>query len=132
MGTQTYVPIPTDVEEIARRVIGCGIRVHRILGPGFKERIYKEALCLEMNAEGLRFEREKPVLVQYRDWAIPGHRLDLVVEEKVVVELKAVRRLKEIHRRQVVSYLKASHLRLGLLMNFNTNLFRDGTQRVVV
>ncbi len=132
MTPQLYVPVPADVEEVARRVIGCGIKVHRILGPGFKERIYQEAMCLEMNADKLSFEREKEVTVRYRNWEIPGHRLDLVVEGKIVLELKAVRRLKEIHRRQVVSYLKASNLRLGILMNFNTNLLRDGTRRVIL
>jgi GxxExxY protein len=123
--------LPADLEEIAHRVIGCGLRVHTALGPGFKESIYQEAMCLEMNASGLSFEREKPIVVRYRDWDIPGQRLDLVVEGRIVVELKAVRRLKEVHRRQVVSYLKAANLRLGIVMNFNTNHLRQGIKRVV-
>lgn len=124
--------IPEDVESTARRIIGCGIRVHRTLGPGFKESIYKEALCLEMHSSGLSFEREKPIVVHYREWEIPGQRLDLLVEDKVIVELKCVRKFKDLHRRQVVSYLKATHLRLGLVMNFYTNLLRDGIRRVIL
>jgi GxxExxY protein len=123
--------LPADLEEIAHRVIGCELRVHTALGPGFKESIYQEAMCLEMNASGLSFEREKPIVVRYRDWDIPGQRLDLVVEGRIVVELKAVRRLKEVHRRQVVSYLKAANLRLGIVMNFNTNHLRQGIKRVI-
>lgn len=124
--------LPADVEEIARKVIGCALAVHRALGPGFKEPIYSEALCLEMNAAGISFEREKALVVRYRHWQVPGHRLDLLLEGKVIVELKAVRQLKEIHRRQVVSYLKASNLRLGLLFNFNVSLLKHGIRRVVL
>ena len=92
-------------EQIVRDTIGCGIEVHRILGPGFREHIYERAFCLELDIRGMKFESEKPITVKYKDWAIPGQRLDLVVEGVVVVEIKSVSRLKPIHRRQVVSYL---------------------------
>lgn len=121
--------LPTEIEEIAHTVIGCAIEVHKGLGPGFKEPIYSEALCLEMNAADISFEREKPILVRYRDWQIPGLRVDLLVEARVIVELESIRKLKEIHRRQVVSYLKACDLRLGLLLNFNVSLLRNGIKR---
>lgn len=123
--------LPDAVEAAARRTLGCALRVHRELGPGFKESIYQEALCLELHAQGITYEREKTILVRYRDWDIPGQRLDLVVEGLVIVELKAVKKLKELHRRQVVSYLKASSMRLGLLINFNTQLLKHGMKRVV-
>jgi GxxExxY protein len=124
--------LPSEVEEVGHKVIGCAIEVHRRLGPGFKERIYSEALCLEMDSTGLSFEREKPIVVRYRHWEIRGHRLDLVVGGLVIVELKTVRRLKDLHRRQVVSYLKATHLQLGLLLNFNVSVLRSGIRRVIL
>lgn len=125
-------PIPRDIERVAHRVIGCGITVHRVLGPGFKEVIYDRALCLELDSNGLKYECEKPILVRYKGWDIPGHKIDLIVEGQVIVELKAVPRLTTIHTRQVVSYLKATQLRLGLLMNFNVNVLKDGTRRIVL
>jgi GxxExxY protein len=119
------------MEDVAHRAIGCGITVHRILGPGFKETIYDQAFCLELNEAGLRFEREKRILVSYKHWQLPGHRVDLIVEGIVLIELKAIPRLRPLHTRQVVSYLKATDLRLGLLMNFNVSVLRDGIRRVV-
>jgi GxxExxY protein len=124
--------VPAGTEDVAHRVIGCAIQVHRVLGPGFKESIYVEALCLEMDTAGLSFEREKSVVVPYRGWEIPGQRVDLIVAEKVIIELKAIRKLKELHRRQLVSYLKACNLRLGLLLNFNVSVLRNGIKRVVL
>ena len=109
----------------------CAFRVHRHLGPGFKERIYHEALCLELNSSGLSFEREKPIDVIYRDWRIPGQRVDLLVEGRVLVEVKAVPKLRPIHRSQVLSYLKTMDLRIGLVINFSSRLLKDGFKRVI-
>lgn len=128
----TPPPIPQDVEEVGHRVIGCGITVHRILGPGYKEAIYQRAYGLELEEAGLKFECEKAILVPYKRWSLPGHKLDLIVEGCVVVELKAVPRLAEVHRLQVLSYLKATGLRLGFVMNFNVEALRHGTKRVVL
>ena len=128
----TLAPIPHETERVATRVIGCAITVHRTLGPGFKEVIYERALRLELDSNGLKYECEKPILVRYKTWDIPGHKIDLIVEGRVIVELKAVPRLRTIHTRQVVSYLKATNLRLGLLMNFNVNALKDGTKRIVL
>ena|SRR5688572_15749503 len=124
-------PIPQDVEDIGYRVIGCGQTVHRSLGPGFKEMIYQRAYCLELDAQGLRFECEKKILIPYKEHLIDGHRLDLLIEGVVIVELKAIPRITELHRRQVLSYLKATGLRLGYVMNFNSEVLKDGTRRVV-
>jgi GxxExxY protein len=132
MDLRINTTLPDEVETVARKTIGCALRVHRELGPGFKETVYHEALCLELDSEEIPFEREKKVVVRYRHWTIPGHRLDLVVAGVLIVELKAVKKLKELHARQVLSYLKAAELRLGLLINFNTQLLKSGIRRVIL
>ena len=125
-------PLTESEEELVHRVIGCAITVHRELGPGFKESIYEKALCLEFDASGLKFESEKKIAVKYKQWEIPGQRVDLVVEDLVLVEVKSVRRLRELHSAQVRSYLKTMRLRIGLLLNFNSETMRAGTKRVVM
>ena len=132
MAAKQPSPIPKETEDVGHRVIGCGITVHRILGPGYREAIYERAFCLELDEAGLKFEREKAILIPYKRWEIPGHRLDLIVEGCVIIELKAVPRLGELHRLQVLSYLKATDLRLGFVMNFNVEVLRHGTKRVVL
>ena len=132
MSIQVEAPIPQEVEEVGHRVIGCGITVHRILGPGFKESIYERAFCLELDEQGLSYECQKKVLVPYKRWRVEGHVVDLIVGGVVIVELKVVERLAEIHRLQVLSYLKATGLRLGYVMNFNTEVLKHGTKRVVL
>jgi len=127
-----HVPIPPDVEAAVTACIGAAIAVHRELGPGYREVIYRKAYCLELDSRGLRFECEKPVLVRYREWLIPGQRLDLVVSESVIVEIKAVPRLLRRHERQLLSYMKTTGCRVGLLMNFNARLLRDGLKRKVL
>jgi GxxExxY protein len=124
-------PLTEAEEQIVSRVIGCGIEVHRVLGPGFKEPIYARAFSLELDASGLKFESEKPIEVRYKQWSIPGQRLDLIVEGIVIVELKAVPKVKALHRRQVVSYLRSTGLKVGLIMNFNVKVLKDGLARVV-
>jgi GxxExxY protein len=119
-------------EAIVTSAIGCGITVHRVLGPGFKERIYERAFCLELESRNIKFECEKPVEVRYKNWRIPGQKIDLIVEGVVLVEIKAVSRLKKLHVSQVISYLKTTDLRVGLLMNFNSTLFKDGLRRIVL
>lgn len=126
-----HLAIPSEVEKVARICVDCGIHVHRELGPGFKEVIYQRAYCLELDARGVPFECEKPILVRYKTWQIPGQRVDLVVAGAVLIEIKAVPRLRPIHTHQVLSYLKTLDLRVGLIMNFNQRLLRDGLQRIV-
>ena len=127
-----FEPIPTHVELVAKQVIGAAIEVHRALGPGFLEKIYQEALCFELHARGMRFEREKAVDVHYRGVAIPGQRLDLIVETCVIVELKASSKLDVVHDAKVISYLRTTGLRLGLLLNFNCRTLKDGIRRIVL
>jgi GxxExxY protein len=122
----------TDQEEsMLTLTLDVGYTVHRELGPGFKEAIYEEAYCLELHSRGLAFEREKRILVPFKGWFIPGQRIDLVVEQLVIIELKAVPKLRKIHQAQLTSYLKAMRLRAGLLMNFNSEWFKGGVKRVV-
>jgi len=118
-------------ERIVTSAIAGAITVHRELGPGFKERIYERAFALELEERGLKFESEKKIDVRYKQWLIPGQKVDLVVEGVVLIELKAIPRLKPLHTSQVISYLKTMDLRVGLLMNFNVRLFRDGLKRIV-
>jgi GxxExxY protein len=119
-------------EKVMTRAIGCGIAVHRVLGPGFKECIYHQALRLELESQGLRFESDKDILVKYKEWSIPGQRIDLIVERLVLVELKAVPKLREFHRDQVISYLKTTGLRAGLLLNFHAPVLKAGLRRIVL
>ena len=113
-------------------VIGCAIRVHRALGPGFLESIYQKAMHLELAAAGLTYESERAVRVKYREVEISGHRVDLIVEGLIVVELKSVVRLDEIHRAQLISYLRTTGLRGGLLINFRVPVLHRGLKRVVL
>ena len=120
-----------EEEHIVSRVLDCAFNVHRILGPGFKESIYQRAMCLEMDSRGLRFECEKKIDVRYRQWVIPGQRIDLLVEGRVLVEIKDIPRLRKIHESQVFSYLKTMDLRVGLLLNFKAQMMKQGLKRVV-
>ena len=128
----TYAPIPPEDDRIGNLVIGAAIEVHRALGPGFVERIYAAALHIELAARGIQFEQERRVDVIYRGVVIPGHRIDLIVGGRVVIELKSVARVDPIWRTQVISYLRATRLRLGLLLNFNNRMLKDGIIRIVV
>lgn len=129
MGSQ--LPIPLETEAIARAVIGCALAVHKELGPGFIERVYREAMRLELEARKLPFEAERPIVVLYRGCPIGGQRVDLVVGGAVVVELKAVGAIEPVHVAQVLSYLKTLSLRVGLVINFHEMLLRDGIRRIV-
>jgi GxxExxY protein len=127
-----FVPIPKEIEDIGYQVIGCAQTTHRILGPGFAERIYQRAMCLELGAQGLPFESEKRIQVTYNGQRVGIHRLDLVIAGVVVVELKVIPRILEVHRRQVLSYLKTAGLRLGYVMNFNSETMTAGTKRIAL
>jgi GxxExxY protein len=123
----------TEIEEaITHKSIGCGITVHQELGRGFRERIYHEAYRLELASRGISFESEKRILVKYKEWSIPGQKIDLIVEGLVLVELKTVPKLRSFHRDQVISYLRTTGLRVGLLMNFHAGRLKDGLQRIIL
>jgi len=118
--------------ELTERVIGACIEIHRALGPGLLESAYEECLCYELSQAGMKFERQKPLPVNYKDVKLDcGYRLDLVVEEKVIIELKAVESLLPIHEAQLLTYLKLSGITLGLLINFNVAMLKQGIKRIV-
>ena len=125
-------PLTSDEELIVHEIVGSALAVHRELGPGYLESFYRKAVCIEMRRRGIAFECEKAVEVSYRGELLGTHRIDLVVQSLIVVELKAVERLDVVHRNQVVAYLKATKLRVGLLVNFNAALLKQGLQRVVL
>jgi GxxExxY protein len=115
----SHAPIPADDEELARKIIGAAIEVHRILGQGFLEKIYERALCRGLRLQRIPFESQKEIVVRYKDIVIPGQELDMLVGGRVIVELKAASEILPIHQAQLLSYLKAANLRLGLLVNFH-------------
>jgi GxxExxY protein len=119
------------VDTLARTVIGAAIEVHRVLGPGYVESIYEEALSTEFALMGIQFDRQKIFSLSYKNRRIGDGRMDFLVGGRLVVEIKAVERLLPIHRAQVMSYLKATSGRLGLLINFNERLLKSGIQRIV-
>jgi GxxExxY protein len=117
---------------ISAKIIGCAIEVHRELGPGLLESAYEACLAYELAQLGLKVERQKPLPVVYREVKLDcGYRMDMLVEDLVVVELKAVEKLDRIHEAQRLSYLKLSGCRLGLLINFNVRCLKDGIRRFV-
>jgi len=118
--------------EISERIIGCAIEVHKVLGPGLLESAYEECLFYEIFQTGLRVEKQKPLPLIYKEIELEvGYRIDLIVENKVLVEIKSVEALNDIHTAQVLTYLKLSGCKLGLLMNFNVLRVKDGIKRLV-
>jgi len=117
--------------ELTERVIGACIEIHRSLGPGLLESAYEECLCHELSAAHIGFERQKPLPVRYKGVNLDcGYRLDLVIEQKLIVELKAIEQLLPIHEAQLLTYLKLSGLTLGLLINFNVPVLKSGIKRI--
>lgn len=123
--------LPADLDALSARIISAAIEVHRTLGPGFVESVYEYALAVEFANRAIRYARQYPVTVLYRGVAVGEHRLDFVIADAIVVELKAIDALSGVHEAQVISYLKAGAYKLGLLMSFNVDLLRRGLRRVV-
>lgn len=130
----TRVPprLPPEMEAIVTRTIGCAIRVHKTLGPGFSEGVYHDAMQIELTTEELRWDRELEISVIYRDQPTRRQRLDLVVDGFIVVEIKAVERVHPIHVSQILSYMKAARMPIGLLMNFRTQFLKSQLWRFVL
>ena len=123
--------LDSRTEALVTATIDCAMIVHRSLGPGFLERAYERALQVELAAQGLSFDAQRKVTVTYRDTQLMAQRVDLIVGGSVLVEIKAVAGIEPIFVSQVVSYLKATGLRVGLLINFNSVLLKDGLRRIV-
>ena len=129
--TQQIEP-PTRLDELARRVIGAALEVHRALGPGFPESVYEQAFAIELQLRAIPFQRQVPVAVRYKGTEVGEGRLDLLVDKCLVVELKAVETFAPVHLAQILSYLRACRLPLGLLITFNVRQLRQGLRRVVL
>lgn len=118
--------------ELGNRVIGCAIEVHKALGPGLLESAYLQCLCHELRLNGIRFEVEKPLPITYKNCLLDcGYRMDIVVEDEILLELKSVERLKPIHEAQIFSYMKLAGLGQGFLINFNVRLLKEGLKSFV-
>ncbi len=119
-------------DSMTERIIGCAIKVHTALGPGLLESAYKECLFYELKKNGLKVEKEKPLPLFYEEVKLEcGYRLDILVESSIVIEIKSVESLCDIHLAQTLTYLKLLNRRLGLLMNFNVLRMKDGIKRVI-
>ncbi|MCH8558202.1 MAG: GxxExxY protein [Balneolia bacterium] len=130
---EEYRAIPEKHEDIGREIVNCAIKVHKEMGPGFLENIYELCLAHELTQAGLKVERQYVVPVQYKNIRFEeGYRLDLLVEDCVICELKTVDKLLPIHKAQLLSYLKMTNLRLGYLLNFNSVLMKFGIKRCVL
>ena len=126
-------PIPKETDKVASKIVDAAFAVHTSLGPGLLESVYEVCLLHELNKRGLKVERQVSLPVVYDDLRLDaGLRLDLVVENRVVVELKAVDMLLPVHKAQVLTYLRLSGHRLGLLVNFNSVLIKDGIHRIAL
>ena len=121
-----------NLNRITDRIIGCAIEAHRNLGPGLLESVYEKALCFELQQGGLSFSSQVAVPILYKGQSLGEHRLDLLVENRVIVELKAVDRLDQVFHAQVLSYLKLTGKKLGLLINFNVPVLKDGIKRIML
>jgi GxxExxY protein len=121
-----------EVEAVATSILGAAVEVHRVLGPGFLESVFEEALDIELASRGVSFVRQACLPVSYKDRRVGDLRLDLLVAERVVVELKAVDCLSPVHLAQALSYLKATGLRLALVINFNVPVLLRGVRRVIL
>ncbi|HSX26759.1 MAG TPA: GxxExxY protein [Chlamydiales bacterium] len=121
------------LNHLASSIVGAAIKVHRVLGPGLLESSYEACLAYEISKLGYKVERQKPLPLIYEEVQLEcGYRVDLLIENKIVVEVKAVSNLIPIHESQLLSYLKQSKCTLGLLLNFNVRLMRDGIKRMIL
>jgi GxxExxY protein len=118
------------VDELARQVIGAAIEVHRILGPGFLESVYEEALAIEFDLRGIPYERQKPMILEFKGKIVGDSRLDFLVGGALVIELKAIEAIHPIYPAKVLHYLKMCNLQLGLIINFHVVLLKDGIKRI--
>jgi len=122
-----------EFSELSNKIIGCAIEVHKALGPGLLESAYQQCLCHELRLNQIDFEKEKPLPVNYKGCKLDcGYRIDILVENQIIIELKSVEHLKRIHEAQVLSYMKLTNIKQGFLINFNVTLLKDGLKSFVL
>jgi len=119
-------------DDLTEKIIGASIEVHRELGPGLLESIYEEALCYEFELQGIKYTRQVPADIIYKSKVIKGQKIDLLVEDEVVVEIKSLSKMLEVALAQTLSYLKATNLKRGLIINFGEKRLIDGVKRVAL
>ena len=125
-------PLPSELDDLSRALVDSAFKVHQTLGPGLLESVYEACLCVELTKRGISYETQAPVPLVYEGVDIEaGLRLDLLVEKSIVLELKSVDKLLPIHHSQLLTYLKLTNLRLGLLINFNVGMFKEGVKRLI-
>jgi len=121
-----------QLNQLSSKIIGAAIEVHKALGPGLLESAYEECLCHELELRGINFERQKPLPITYKDVRLDcGYRLDILVDNQIVLELKSCEQIEPIHKAQLLTYLRLADLSLGLLLNFNVPVMKDGIVRIV-
>jgi GxxExxY protein len=120
-----------QINKITERIIGCAIEVHRVLRCGLFEAVYRSALAIELDASGLSYVREVSVPAMYKGRLLGSYRIDFIVEDLVIVEVKSVERMNPVFQTQVITYLGMTSKRVGLLINFNSRLLKDGVQRII-
>lgn len=121
-----------EIDELTGKIIGCAIQVHKALGPGLLESVYEAALCIELEDNGLFFEQQKALPVIYKERSIGEFKIDIVVENAVVLELKSVERHDPVFEAQILSYMRLGSYKFGLLINFNSKLLKDGIKRFIL
>jgi GxxExxY protein len=132
-GHQGHQEVSASVDDVARTIVDAGLQVHKALGPGLLESAYEHCLAHELFTRGVAFERQVPLPIAYKGTRLDaGYRIDLLVEGVVVVEIKAVEALSRLHEAQVLTYLRLSGRRIGLLMNFNVAILKHGLRRLVL
>lgn len=117
---------------LTEQILGCAVEVHKHLGPGLLESVYETAICIELTTSGLTFKRQIGVPLYYKGTLISEHRPDLVVDDRVIVEVKSVERLDPVHTAQMLTYLRVAGLRTGLILNFNSAMLKHGIRRVIL
>ena len=129
---ENFAPISDELNAIAGRVVDAALEVHRKLGPGLLESVYEACLCYELSTRGIQFQRQVNWPIQYGSVRIEvGMRLDLLVEDQLIVELKAVEKMIPLFEAQMLTYLKLAEKRLGLLINFNVSMLKGGIKRLI-
>jgi GxxExxY protein len=124
---RTMMPVQDD--PLTRRIIACAIEVHRKLGPGLLEKLYSEAMCIELELQGLKVEKNVKIPVEYKGKQIGDYFIDLLVQNTVILELKSVERHDPVFEAQILSYMRLTNKHVGLLINFNSKMLKDGIQR---
>ena len=119
--------------ELTKKVIGCAIEVHKILGPGLLESTYEQCLARELSLSEINFKIQVPLPVEYKGFHLDcGYRIDMLIKERLILELKSVEKVAEIHKAQLLTYMKLANIKIGLLINFNVKLLKDGIERFVL